>query len=92
MQPFSDDSTTQFLDVAIQDLQQQVGFEADVEEITVAEASAGLWLTARLVIAGRVIEVSGYGTSLLTAYTELRTRVSEPSLVAAYRELVAAQT
>jgi hypothetical protein len=88
MQPPTDDSTAQFVHVAIQDLQQQLGFDAVVEDITVAEAGAGVWLTARYVIGSRVIEVSGYGTSLLTAYTELRTRVAEPALVAAYAALV----
>ena len=89
MQP-NDDSTAQFLHVAIQDLQQQVGLAVVVEDITVAEASAGLWLTARMLVGTRIVEVSGYGGDLLSAYTELRTRVEEPTLVAAYRELVGA--
>jgi hypothetical protein len=59
-----------------------------VEEVSLAEAPRGVWLTARLLIGGRLVEVSAYGESLVAAYAELHIRVGDPMLVAAYRELV----
>ncbi len=90
MLPEIDDATAQFLDVAVQDLRQQLKTAAEVTAITVAVAPAGVWLTAGLLIGTRTIEVSGYGTDLVTAYADLRVRVAEPTLVTAYTLLVEA--
>ena len=86
----TDDRTAQFLHVAVQDLQQQLKTAAEVTGITVALAPAGVWLTAALQISSRMIEVSGYGTDLVTAYADLRLRVSEPTMFVPYQDLVEA--
>ncbi len=46
MLPEIDDATAQFLDVAVQDLRQQLKTAAEVTAITLAVAPAGVWLTA----------------------------------------------
>ena len=83
-----DAATAQFLHVAMEDLQQQLKTAGEVSRITIAEAPAGVWLTAALLIGTRAIEVSGYGEDLVAAYADLRVRVAEPTLVIAYREQV----
>jgi hypothetical protein len=88
MLPDADEATARFLESAADDLQQQLSVTGTVEEVTMAEAPRGVWLTARLRIGGGTVEISAYGESLVAAYAELHIRVGEPALVAAYRELV----
>lgn len=90
MLPQVDDATARFLESAAIDLQQQLSVAGTVEEVSLTEAPRGVWLIARLRIGSRMVEISAYGESLVAAYAELHIRVGEPTLVAAYRELVTA--
>ena len=90
MLPPIDEATSQFLRVAAQDLQQRLPVTTRVDDIWIAEAPKGVWLTARLLIEVQLIEVSGYGADLVAAYADLRTQVAEAALVTTYRALAEA--
>lgn len=85
-----DETTARFLDSAAEDLQQELSSAGMIQEVTLAEAPRGVWLTARLLIGSRTIEVSAYGESLIAAYAELHIRVGDPALVEPYREFASA--
>ena len=83
-----DDATEQFLEAAADDLQQQLGVAGDLEMLRADQAPIGVTLVARITVAKRTIEVEGQGDSLVTAYADLRRRVAEPTLLAAYFQVV----
>jgi len=83
-----DEATEQFLDTAAKDLQRQINIAGVVERVSVMGEDGNVWLVAKLVVGRRTLEVTGFGRSLVDAYAELRVRVAEPTLIAAYLELV----
>lgn len=85
-----DDATARFLEVAIQDLQQQLSIAGSVDDMSIVEGPGEVSLVARLTVADRVVEVTGSGEGLVAAYADLRLNVAEPTLTAAFRELVGA--
>ena len=87
MFPAVDDATAQFLETAAADLQAQMRLAGIVEGVSIAVADRTVSLVAQLRIATRTVEVSGSGQTLIDAYADLRRRVPEVSLVAAYLEL-----
>ena len=83
-----DDSTSQFLAAAADDLARQLTGVATVVEVSVAKAPAGVSLVARIGLGDRVVEVTGSGENLVAAYADLRVRGAESTLAVAYRQLV----
>jgi hypothetical protein len=83
-----DEPTSQFLEAAADDLQRQLGIAGEVETIWLGRTPRGVGLRAHVRVAQRAIDVDGYGESILTAYADLRMRLAEPTLVAAFSQLV----
>ena len=83
-----DEATEPFLETAVEDLQRQMNIGGSVERVSVMGEEGNIWLVARLLIGGRTLEVTGFGRTLDDAYAELQVRITEPSLVATYLELV----
>lgn len=83
-----DEPTSQFLEAVADDLQRQLGIAGDVDMMWIGESPLGVGLRARIRVAGRAIEVDGYGSTILDAHADLCRRVAEPTLVTAFRQLV----
>ena len=88
MQPTINEATDQFLRTAARDLQQQMSLIGAVNEVTLDTDLTVLRLRAEIRVQHRTIEVEGVGDSLVSAYADLRRRVAEPVLAAAFREVM----
>ena len=82
-----DEATAQFLEAAADDLQLQLSIAGVVERIEARPRTSQVRIVATIRVGTKVAEVEGIGDSLVTAYADLRRRVAEPTLIAAYGNL-----
>ena len=83
-----DDATSQFLEAAADDLERHLPWTGQVEAVVLTDATQGIALRARIRFGAQVVQLDGSGDSLVTAYADLRARLPEARLAAAFRELI----
>ena len=84
------EATSAFLEAAAKDFQAQIGTSGIVEGVRLEPAGRRVALVATIRVGASRMELSGSGSSLVTAYADLGRHVAEPMLVAAFRELLGA--
>jgi hypothetical protein len=87
MTPPIDESTSQFLEAAADDLQRQLRFVGVLERIEVAPWPAGTSLVATIRVGHRMVDLQGFGDNLVAALADLQRHLAEPALIASWLNL-----
>ena len=83
-----DEATSQFLEAAADDLGRLLPWSGRIGDLSLTKARSGIGLRASIRIGAQVVQLNASGDSLVTAYADLRSRLPEARLAAAFTELV----
>ena len=83
-----DEATSQFLEAAADDLQRQLSISGVVETVEVHPATDLTSIVVTIRVGQETAKVQDFGDGLVTAYADVRKRVAEPTLIAAFWNLL----